>query len=292
LDDAQILENRTEKVVNTPYGNPSDVLIEGQISGVDCVLLARFVKVLPSLLYLITYMDIYLFRHGRNHSIMPSNVNYRANIWALKQVGCTHLIVSTATGSLQEHLAPGNLVIIDNFIDRTTKRHQTFYDGSSEAVGVCHLPMEPAFCERTRQVLIDTAKELGIHAFTKGTIVTIEGPRFSTKAESRMFQQWGADLVGMTICPEAVLAKEAGLLYGVVGLVTDYDCWRESTTNVCVEEVLLTFKKNVSKVTRVLVAAVPQIAKMDWTDSINELKVSVGIFELFKIIHIILISRP
>jgi 5'-methylthioadenosine phosphorylase len=214
---------------------------------------------------------------------MPSNVNYRANIWALKQVGCTHLIVSTATGSLQEHLAPGNLVIIDNFIDRTTKRHQTFYDGSSEAVGVCHLPMEPAFCERTRQVLIDTAKELGIHAFTKGTIVTIEGPRFSTKAESQMFQQWGADLVGMTICPEAVLAKEAGLLYGVVGLVTDYDCWRESTTNVCVEEVLLTFKKNVSKVTQVLVAAVPQIAKMDWTDTINELKVGLFFFVLIQI---------
>jgi 5'-methylthioadenosine phosphorylase len=254
LDDAQILENRTEKVVNTPYGNPSDVLIEGKISGVECCLLAR---------------------HGRGHSIMPSNVNYRANIWALKEVGCTHCIVSTATGSLQEHIAPGELVIIDNFIDRTTKRQQTFYEGMSNTmVGVCHLPMEPAFCERTRQVLIDTAKELGIHAFEKGTIVTIEGPRFSTKAESLMFKQWGGDLVGMTICPEVVLAKEAGLLYAAIGMATDYDCWRESGDNVCVKDVLNTFKKNVSKLSQVLVAAVPKIANLDWTDTISELKVN------------------
>lgn len=117
------------------------MLIEGKINGVDCVLLAR---------------------HGRKHSIMPSNVNYRANIWALKDVGCTHVVVSTATGSLQENIKPGDIVILDNFIDRTTKRHQTFYDGKELSyVGVCHLPMEPAFCERTRDVIIKTACDLG-----------------------------------------------------------------------------------------------------------------------------------
>lgn len=122
-------------------GAPSDVLVEGKISGVDCVLLAR---------------------HGRKHSIMPSNVNYRANIWALKNVGCTHVIVSTATGSLQEDIKPGDIVIIDNFIDRTTKRNQTFYDGTvTSPFGVCHLPMEPAFCERSRDVIIQTACDLG-----------------------------------------------------------------------------------------------------------------------------------
>lgn len=122
-------------------GAPSDVLVEGKISGVDCVLLAR---------------------HGRKHSIMPSNVNYRANIWALKNVGCTHVIVSTATGSLQEEIKPGDIVIIDNFIDRTTKRNQTFYDGRElSPFGVCHLPMEPAFCERSRDVIIQTACDLG-----------------------------------------------------------------------------------------------------------------------------------
>lgn len=117
------------------------MLVEGKISGIDCVLLAR---------------------HGRKHSIMPSNVNYRANIWALKNLGCTHVIVTTATGSLQEHIRPGDIVILDSFIDRTTKRQQTFYDGKElSPVGVCHLPMEPSFCEKTRDVLIKTACDLG-----------------------------------------------------------------------------------------------------------------------------------
>lgn len=126
-------------------GAPSDVLIEGKINGVECVLLAR---------------------HGRKHSIMPSNINYRANIWALKNVGCTHVIASTATGSLQENIKPGDIVIIDNFIDRTTKRIQTFYDGKElSPFGVCHLPMEPAFCEKTRDVIIQTACDLGNERF-------------------------------------------------------------------------------------------------------------------------------
>lgn len=122
-------------------GAISDVLINGKINGIDCVLLAR---------------------HGRKHSIMPSNVNYRANVWALKNVGCTHIIATTATGSLQEHIKPGEIVILDNFIDRTTKRNQTFYDGKElSPFGVCHLPMEPAFCEKTRDVIIQTACDLG-----------------------------------------------------------------------------------------------------------------------------------
>lgn len=122
-------------------GAPSDVLVEGKINGVECVLLAR---------------------HGRKHSIMPSNINYRANIWALKNSGCTHIVVSTATGSLQEDIKPGDIVILDNFIDRTTKRTQTFYDGKElSPFGVCHLPMEPAFCEKTRDVIIQTACDLG-----------------------------------------------------------------------------------------------------------------------------------
>lgn len=134
---------------------------------------------------------------------MPSNVNFRANIWALKMIGCTHLIVSTATGSLQEHIAPGHIVIPDNFIDRTTKRLQTFYDGGENSPkGVCHLPMEPAFCPRTREILIRSAKELGIDVHESGTVVAIEGPRFSSKAESLMFKQWGGDIINMTTCPE------------------------------------------------------------------------------------------
>lgn len=255
LDDSQIIESRSEKVVNTQFGNPSDVLIEGKIAGVDCVLLAR---------------------HGRNHSIMPSNVNYRANIWALKELGCTHLVVSTATGSLQEHIAPGDIVIPDGFIDRTTKRAQTFYDGSGSLVGVCHVPMEPAFCSRSREVLIETAKELGIKVHEKGTVVTIEGPRFSSKAESKMFRQWGADLVNMTLVPEVVLAKEAGLCYVAIAMATDYDCWRECGENVNVADVLATFKKNVTKVTELITSVIPRMAAMDWSDTIEELKNTVN----------------
>nr|KAF6314992.1 hypothetical protein mMyoMyo1_013422 [Myotis myotis] len=135
LDDPEILEGRTEKYVDTPFGKPSDALILGKIKNVDCVLLAR---------------------HGRQHTIMPSNVNHQANIWALKEEGCTHVIVTTACGSLREEIQPGDIVIIDQFIDRTTTRPQTFYDGShSCARGVCHIPMAEPFCPKTREVSVD-----------------------------------------------------------------------------------------------------------------------------------------
>lgn len=208
---------------------------------------------------------------------MPSTVNYRANIWALRHLGCTHLIVSTATGSLKEEIPPGSVVIIDNFIDRTTKRAMTFYDGlEASPMGICHIPMEPAFCNRTRKVIIDTAKNLGIPVIERGTVCTIEGPRFSSKAESMVFQQWGCDLVNMTTVPEVVLAKEAGLCYAAIALATDYDCWRDSGEKVSVPEVLAIFKKNVEKVTKILVETVSNIASMDWTDTITELRNTVN----------------
>lgn len=256
MDDPDILENRVESSIETPYGKPSDVIIQGEIKGVKCALLAR---------------------HGRKHSIMPTNVNYRANVWALKSIGCTHLIVSTATGSLQEKFQPGQLVVPNDFIDRTTKRAQSFYDGGEESpAGVCHLPMYPAFHEKTRQVLIETARELNIDVHTKATIVTIEGPRFSSKAESLMFRQWGGDLINMTTCPEVVLAKEAGLLYGAVAIATDYDCWRDRGENVCVADVLKVFGENVSKVKSILIKSVENIAKQDWESDVCGLKQQVA----------------
>ncbi|XP_072877766.1 S-methyl-5'-thioadenosine phosphorylase isoform X1 [Chlorocebus sabaeus] len=207
LDDPEILEGRTEKYVDTPFGKPSDALILGKIKNVDCVLLAR---------------------HGRQHTIMPSKVNYQANIWALKEEGCTHVIVTTACGSLREEIQPGDIVIIDQFIDRTTMRPQSFYDGShSCARGVCHIPMAEPFCPKTREVLIETAKKLGLRCHSKGTMVTIEGPRFSSRAESFMFRTWGADVINMTTVPEVVLAKEAGICYASIAMATDYDCWKE-----------------------------------------------------------------
>ncbi|XP_055376795.1 S-methyl-5'-thioadenosine phosphorylase isoform X2 [Condylostylus longicornis] len=252
LDDPDILDNRKEIPVSTPYGNPSDVIITGSIKGVPCALLAR---------------------HGRTHSIMPSNVNYRGNIWALKSIGCTHLIVSTATGSLREDYKPGDLIIPNDFIDRTTKRHQTFYDGNeSSPEGVCHLPMLPAYNERIRDILIRTAKELGLKVHPKATIVAIEGPRFSSQAESLMFRQWGGDLINMTTCPEVVLAKEAGLLYGSIAIATDYDCWREKGESVTVADVLKTFSANVDKVKKIIIAAVENVSKEEWTEDIYSLR--------------------
>uniref|UniRef100_A0A1I8PBE4 S-methyl-5'-thioadenosine phosphorylase n=1 Tax=Stomoxys calcitrans TaxID=35570 RepID=A0A1I8PBE4_STOCA len=252
LEDPDILENRKETTVTTPYGDPSDVLIEGEIEGVKCALLAR---------------------HGRAHNIMPSNVNYRSNIWALKEAGCTHLLVSTACGSLRECIKPGNLVIPNDFIDRTTKRNQTFHDGAAHSPqGVCHLPMFPAFNERCRNILLQTVKELGLEVHDKACMITIEGPRFSSRAESKMFQQWGGDLINMTTCPEVVLAKEAGLMYAAVAIATDYDCWREDCESVNVQDVLKTFAENVKKVKQILLKAVVNIAKEDWSEDIAEAK--------------------
>lgn len=252
LDNPDILKNRSEKVVTTPYGSPSDALIVGDIEGVPVVLLAR---------------------HGRQHNIMPGKVNYRANIWALKQEGCTHVIASNACGSLQEEIAPGDLVIIDNFIDRTTNRQQTFYDGEENHLkGICHMPMEPAFCNHTRKVLLETAQEVGVKVRNGGTIVVIEGPRFSSRAESEVFRSWGAHVIGMTTVPEVVLAKEAGLCYAVIAMATDYDCWRDTGEKVSHKYVLEIFHQNVQKVIKILLAVVPKMGKVDWTQTIAEAK--------------------
>ncbi|PSN31286.1 hypothetical protein C0J52_22287, partial [Blattella germanica] len=182
LDDPDILEDRQEKTVCTPFGSPSDVLIEGKIGGVDCVLLAR---------------------HGRKHNFSPSNINYRANIWALKEVGCTHVLASTACGSLREEIKPGELVLMGSFIDRTTSRKQTFYDGAPNSpVGVCHIPMEPAYCPATAKVLLESAEALNLKVHPSVVCVVIEGPRFSSIAESRMYRSWGGDIINMTNVPE------------------------------------------------------------------------------------------
>ncbi|XP_071496845.1 S-methyl-5'-thioadenosine phosphorylase-like [Diadema antillarum] len=249
LDDPDILQCRQEKFVETPYGKPSDALILGQIGGVDCVLLAR---------------------HGRKHNIMPTNVNYRANIYALKQEGCTHLIVTTACGSLQEHIAPGHIVIPDQFIDRTHRRVQTFYDGSEDGPqGISHLAMHSPFCEKSRELLIASTESLGLKCHTTGTVVTIEGPRFSSRAESKMFRIFGGDIINMTTVPEVVLAKEQSLCYAAIALPTDYDSWRESEEPVSVEVVMKTFSINAANAKKILLDVIPKLAQADWEDTIK-----------------------
>lgn len=235
LDNPDILKDAKEIEVNTPFGKPSSSLKIGKINGVEVVLLAR---------------------HGRNHSIMPSNVNNPANIHALKEQGCTHLLASTACGSLQEHIKPGDLVFIDQFIDRTTKRKQTFYEKDQ----VCHIPMAEPFCPQLRKKFAEQAKALGLSHHSSGTVITIEGPRFSTKAESKLFKKWGADVINMSTVPEVVLAREAGLCYAAVAMSTDYDCWREHSTSVTWEEVLKVFQQNANNVIQLFMKMIEAIS--------------------------------
>ncbi|XP_028158882.1 S-methyl-5'-thioadenosine phosphorylase-like isoform X1 [Ostrinia furnacalis] len=256
FDDPTLFEDQTELEVTTPFGKPSDVLIQGQIKGVPCVLLAR---------------------HGRKHQFQPSDVNYRANIWALKQAGCSHVLATTATGSLVEDYRPGDLVVLDDFIDRTWGRKCTFFDRTEGGPkGVCHLPMRPAYCGRAREALLKAARSKNYRCHETGTAVVIQGPRFSSRAESLMHRQWGGHLVNMTSVPEVVLAKEAGLSYAAVALVTDYDCWRENEASVSVNEVMEMFGKNVKKAADVIIDAVQILAAETDLAYLDELKEQVS----------------
>ena len=238
LDDKLKLTDANRTKVHTPYGATSDLVITGRIKEVAVAVIAR---------------------HGANHSIMPSLVNYRANIWALKELGVTHIIATTACGSLREEIEPGHLVFIDQFIDRTTKRAQTFYEG----VKVCHIPMADPFCPNLRKILSETAERLKVAHHDKGTMVTIEGPRFSTKAESRMFGIWGGDVINMSTVPETVLSREVGICYASIAMCSDYDCWHETKETVSIEMILQTMAKNAANVNRLLQEVVPLIRDGD-----------------------------
>ncbi|KAI6183389.1 S-methyl-5'-thioadenosine phosphorylase [Aphelenchoides bicaudatus] len=241
LEDPDIFENAREIKVTTPYGEPSDVLKEGTIRGVPCVLVSR---------------------HSRSHSIGPSEINYRANIWALKDAGVNCILASNASGSLVKEVKPGDLVFPNSFIDRTTKRVQTFYDNEPGHLhGVCHIPVHPAYSEPLRQALIKTAKQLEIDHHPTGVILCIEGPRYSSRAESLMFKQWGATVINMTCVPELILAREIGLPYATVALSTDYDCWNDEAEHVSVDLVYRMLRENGKKATRLFVETIANIAK-------------------------------
>jgi len=245
LDNPDILKDAHEYEVETPYGAPSSPLKEGTIQDVGVILLAR---------------------HGREHTIPPSQVNYRANIHALKARGCTHILATTAVGSLREYIGRGHLVVLDQFIDFTRHRAITFHDSFEPHVPM-HAPMAEPFCPQLRRMLIETATELCLDVHKTGTVITIEGPRFSTRAESRMFRQWGADVINMSIAPEAILANEAGLPYAVVAMSTDYDCWKTDEETVTWEAVLRVFAGNAEKVARLLLETVMKIQQAASTEA-------------------------
>jgi len=249
LEDPKILKEQKEVERDTVFGKPSSVLMLGKIRGTDVVILSR---------------------HGRKHELMPSNIPFQANIRALKDAGCTHILVTTACGSLREEIRPGDLVFIDQFIDRTTKRRSTFYEKDV----VCHIPMAEPFCRNMRKLLYEQAKELGFPCHEKGTVVTIEGPRYSSKAESFMFRQWGGDVINMSTVPEVVLAREAGLHYAAITMPTDYDCWKAGEKPVDTAMVVKTFRENVDKVQRLILESIPKIRDYDDCPCTKDIKTS------------------
>ncbi|MCW7753535.1 S-methyl-5'-thioadenosine phosphorylase [Desulfobotulus sp. H1] len=239
LDNPEILESPKDLRLDTPYGPPSSPLRRGRIQGQEVILLAR---------------------HGREHTIPPSGINNRANLYALKAAGCTKIIATAACGSLQEDLEPGSLVLPDQLIDFTRHRivtfHETFEPGIENAR---HAHMAEPFSPQIRNILKKTAEEEGLTLHDGATLITIEGPRFSTRAESRMFRIWGADLVNMTVAPEAILATELGIPYAVVAMVTDYDSWKDDAPPLIVEEIIQIFKGNVAKLVSLLTRSLPRL---------------------------------
>lgn len=236
LDDPKLLQDVEEIDADTPWGKPSSVITMGKLGQTEVAILAR---------------------HGKKHQFSPTQVNNRANIQALKDIGVTHLIATTACGSLQEEIGRGDFVVIDQFIDFTRFRKNTFFD--SFADGAHHTAMAEPFDAGIREVLIKANQELGFRAHPAGTVVTIEGPRFSTIAESKMFRVWGADIINMSTAPEAMLAVEAGIPYAAIAMSTDYDCWKEDEEPVSWEEILKVFNQNADNVKKVLLKAVTMI---------------------------------
>ncbi len=226
--DIEMLKGAHELNAETPYGKPSDAITIGSYNGLAIAFLPR---------------------HGSKHSIPPHKVNYRANIWALKQLGVKRIIAAAAVGSLQENIKPGDFLIPDQFIDRTHGRDSTFYDGGK----VAHISVAEPFCPELSKILSDAGNDLGHSTHKKGTVVVIQGPRFSTKAESNFYRSMNADIINMTIVPECVLAREAEICYACIATVTDYDTFSEKPVNA--EDVIKILHEN-SKKTKDLVREV------------------------------------
>lgn len=237
LDDSKLLQDYKEIDITTKYGKPSSVLTTGKINGVEVVVLAR---------------------HGKGHKISPTHVNNKANIQALKEQGCTHILATTACGSLREDIGRGDFVVVDQFIDFTKHRaHATYNDDFSD--GIKHSAMPEPFNEGLRNAFIETSKEIGFKTHEKGTVITIEGPRFSTRAESKMFRIWGADVINMSVAPECILANELEIPYAVVAMSTDYDAWKDDEEPAKWEDILEVFAQNADNVKKLLINTIPKV---------------------------------
>ncbi|MBI4297134.1 MAG: S-methyl-5'-thioadenosine phosphorylase [Chloroflexi bacterium] len=220
--------------VETPFGKPSDAITLGNLEGIPVAFLPR---------------------HGRGHRFSPTHIPARANIYALKSLGVEHIISVSAVGSLKEEIVPLDIVIPDQLIDRTRSRSNTFFDQGM----VAHVAFAQPFCPALSDILFQQAQGLGVPVHRGGTYVVMEGPQFSTKAESHLYRSWGASVIGMTALPEAKLAREAEICYATLACATDYDCWHEAEASVSVEMVLANLQKNVATSQRILQRVIPQI---------------------------------
>lgn len=221
------LEQVREKRIATPFGRPSDALVLGTLDGVRIAFLAR---------------------HGRGHRLSPSEINYRANIYALKSLGVSRIVSVSAVGSMKETIKPGHLLLPNQFIDLTKQRASTFFQGGI----VAHVAMADPVCPSVFYALAQASRSVGATVHEGGTYVCMEGPQFSSRGESLLYRQWGVDVIGMTNMPEAKLAREAELCYATLALATDYDCWHASEETVSVEMILATLHKNVELAKRVI----------------------------------------
>jgi 5'-methylthioadenosine phosphorylase len=224
-------EVRERRTITTPFGTPSDELVLGTLEGREL---------------------IFLPRHGRGHRFAPTDVPYRANIFAMKALGVGRIISISAVGSMKEEIKPGHMVLPDQFIDRTVGRSRTFFDNGI----VAHVSFADPTCSELRGTLRDACARENIVAHDGGTYICIEGPQFSTRAESRVFRTWGVSVIGMTNLPEARLAREAEICYSTVALSTDYDCWHETEEDVSVEAVIAVLSKNVENAKRIIRRAI------------------------------------
>ncbi len=231
----QLLEKVEEVAISTPYGPPSDSVMIGDIEGVRVAFLPR---------------------HGRGHKLPPHKINLRANLWAMASLGVTRVIGPNAAGSLQKHVKPGDFVVCDQFVDRTYGREQTFFDGPL----VAHVSAADPYCPQMRQIAVETCQELSFAHHARGTVVVIQGPRFSTRAESKWFSSAGWEVINMTQYPECILARELELCYANISLITDYDVGIEDVPPVTNDEVLRVFQENNVRVRELILRMIPRLA--------------------------------
>ena len=241
------LERVREVTIQTPFGKPSDRLVRGRLGDTDL---------------------IFLPRHGKGHRWLPGEINFRANIFALKKLGVERIISVSAVGSLREHIAPGDLVVPDQFIDRTTQRPSTFFGKGL----VAHVSLAEPFCPHLSATLIQSAESEKATVHRGGTYLCMEGPQFSTRAESRLYRGWDADVIGMTNLQEAKLAREAEICFSTLALATDYDCWNEKAGDVEIEHVLAVLQKNVDLAQRTIRRAVGGLTEARNCDCASALK--------------------